>query len=218
MAQETNKGCFSFVGAGIAFMLLIAVAKCGSCDDNHTQTHSQTANALSEIQPAQIVLTKEDTLALRDALTKIDKQLDFYETNSGKMANQYNRFFRMFQEGSVSQYKAYQAAEVAKETFDRYSGGIGEINVPDKLPRKLKDTLNIAISNIQDYYITEKNAYSRLMDVLNGDGDFKDIDKFKELEQLANSDYLQGVRCLYIVENSLDMYKHNTKKHKKSKV
>jgi len=207
----------SFIGQIVAIIILYLIVDhyfgCNSCNEKK-QVNKPETNAV--FQPT-LIYTHEDTLKWIDELKSIDKKLDFWEANSNKAVHQYNRFWGYYQDGSGTEYDAYRAAEVAKKMFDNYDQAARNLRIPERMPKPLYDTMDLALGDIRSYYMTQYQAYDLVMSILNGDGNYKSVSEFKETTASAINDYQTGIYYLFIVESHLGMHPvHKGKKHKKS--
>lgn len=208
VTTKTGKSCLSGV-IGILAIIAVLFAYEWNCHTSNTKSNSNTAKPDKAV--ATIPLTSNDSSEIREQLKAINKKLEQLRDIPQKAQNQCDRFMRLYVNYEATEYDLYQAAEVAKGKFEDRSYKVNDIELPEKLPQNLKDTLNTAISNISTYYSSMANAYGVIMSVTDNGGKFSDVKKFKEQVGIANDLYTQGMSNLWSVEWSMGL---KTKKAK----
>jgi hypothetical protein len=194
----------------VAFIYNVCTPGCGGSKGKK----SNSVISEKAVASQNDLLTKEDSVEVRNKLSDINRFTQLVYESSEKAKSKCERSMRLYANNSVNEYEVYKTAEIAKETFDDKSHKINEINTPDKLPANLKDTFNMAVSDLGTYYNNMSDAYGIIMNTLDNGGKFSDIKKYQEQVAMARQFYEKGMFNLLIVENRMGLLKNKKAKHK----
>jgi hypothetical protein len=209
---KNGKSCLSGVLGLIAVAMMLFMWQCNSCNEKtEEELHSSKAESII----SSPILSSSDSAQLLKSLTDINSRIDRVHVISEKANSQYKRIAGVYAEGMTSDYTLYQAAEIAKNHMDRARETIRGIDVPDKLPKPLQDTLNLALSGFSTYYFTMSDAFEIAMDVANGNSDYSLVKRYQDKCELAEEEYRQALLNLFTVESSMGMKPRQRKKLRK---
>lgn len=200
----------------VAFVvLLISLYNFGG--DKEKKKDKETST-YSEPKSESVYYSEQDSNEIKNSLQQVDKKLDEIYEQTGKAKKQYIKFANLYANGEIRDYQFYKAIKAAKESMYEAHSIIGSLELSDKMHNSLRDTLNIALSNIGTYYFTMAEAYKVVMEVMdnsNGNGNLSKIDIYKEKEAIATEAYQSGMYYLFIVENNMGMVTSKNDKHRK---
>lgn len=188
----------------------------GGKADKYNSSDSIYLVSGESIQSIHNNLTTQDSIELRTELEEIGKYIEAIFKQSEKAKKQHDQFANLFANMNTSAHKYYEATKEAKQAMYKSGEKISSIRIPEKMPYNgLRDTLNMALSNISTYFYTMKDAYDIIMNIMdNGEekGNFAKADRFIEQKNLAKEAYSEGLLYFISVEHAMGIKQVKKKK------
>ncbi len=181
LLTKTGKSCLSGI-IGLVFCFVVVALFLGNRGCNVNEKAKQTSTGTPPetpgvkeppyggyAVPSATVGSTIDTLYVRKKLKELGKVLDVINLPTIKAMHQFQRFCTAYANGEASAYEVYQTAEVAKNQYEKAQEDINGIEQPEKLPKELRDTLNIVMSDIATFYMVKKEAFEQIMEMIDAD-------------------------------------------------
>lgn len=188
----------------VALTIIVVVFLFKSCSFGCNSTN-KTINPYKQAAPKNVLLTKADSIEVRNQLSAINDRLAHVLEISEKAKRQCERFMRLYANYNTTDYDLYRVAEVAKETFEQQRDKVMEIIAPDKLPENMKATFSGAMSDVSTYYYSMAEAYKIIMNVTDNGGKVADIKSYNEQVGIAHKLLIKGMLDFAAVEYDMGL-------------
>ncbi|NUU80060.1 hypothetical protein [Paenibacillus xylanilyticus] len=142
-----------------------------------------------------------DLKAKNDAATKkayqkevlaFEKSVYALEETMSPIMSTYQEAMTGLGNGTVDIYTVYEATENAKKAADHLQSQFYNLNVPESLPKDVKEKLNAATSDLSTAYYSKGKAFDAVLEFLD-DQKPSHMSKFKDEIAMSDSFVMNGI-------------------------